>query len=272
MSTFGCAMSIFARSTMAPSGNSPAFMRRRRSRLSAAGRLAERAVRAGPVEGPALLADGLLRLGVDVGVPLAHEPLGALVHPREEVRRVVERVAPLAAEPADVRLDRLDVLGLLGDGVRVVEAQVRPAAEGAGEAEVEEDRLRVADVEKPVRLRREAGHDLAAVLAGGEIGRDDVGEEIARRVGHLGRCWYPSGGGAATSRTFGGGAGEGAASGVRSGAPSTVECRPTGILERWGAEPSCTPAGTSRPPRPRDALRAAGRCRAAAILSTVVRR
>ncbi len=38
MSTFGCAMSIFARSTIAPSANSPAFIRRSRSRLSAAGR------------------------------------------------------------------------------------------------------------------------------------------------------------------------------------------------------------------------------------------
>ncbi len=38
MSTFGCAMSILARSTIAPSGNSPALILRRRSRLSAAGR------------------------------------------------------------------------------------------------------------------------------------------------------------------------------------------------------------------------------------------
>ena len=86
----------------------------------------------------------------------------------------------------DLRLDRLDVLGLLGHRVRVVEAEVGPAAEGAGEAEVEEDRLRVADVQEAVRLRREAGHDLAAALARGDVGRDDVGEEVlrARGVGH----------------------------------------------------------------------------------------
>jgi hypothetical protein len=38
MRTFGCAMAIRARSTIAPSGNSPALMRRSRSRLSADGR------------------------------------------------------------------------------------------------------------------------------------------------------------------------------------------------------------------------------------------
>ena len=35
MLTFGLAMSIFSRSTCAPSGNSPAFIRRNRSRFSA---------------------------------------------------------------------------------------------------------------------------------------------------------------------------------------------------------------------------------------------
>ena len=38
MITLGCAMSMRARSTQAPSANWPARMRRKRSRLSAAGR------------------------------------------------------------------------------------------------------------------------------------------------------------------------------------------------------------------------------------------
>ena len=45
MIMFGCAMSIFARSTCAPSGNSPAFMRRSRSRFSSTRAIA---IRAGP--------------------------------------------------------------------------------------------------------------------------------------------------------------------------------------------------------------------------------
>src|ERR687887_25144 len=99
MSTFGCAMSILARSTAAPSGSSPARMRRSRSRLSAPGRS----------------RNGLFCPG------RSNAPLGLLVHALEEVGRVVEMVAPLAPEPAHVGLDGLDVLGLLGGGIRVVE-------------------------------------------------------------------------------------------------------------------------------------------------------
>ena len=54
--------------------------------------------------------------------------------------------------------------------VGVVEAQVADAAEVAGQAEIEADALGVADVKVPVRLGREAGHDPAAVLAGGDVG------------------------------------------------------------------------------------------------------
>ncbi len=49
---FGEDMSIFARSTYAPSGNSPARMRRKRSRLSAAGRSRYGLLRPGAVNVP----------------------------------------------------------------------------------------------------------------------------------------------------------------------------------------------------------------------------
>jgi hypothetical protein len=69
----------------------------------------------------------------------------------EVVGGVVEMLAPVEAEPADVFLDRIDVLLLFLDRVRVVEAKVAAPAELLGDPEVERDRLRVADVEVAVR-------------------------------------------------------------------------------------------------------------------------
>ena len=51
------------------------------------------------------------------------------------------------------------------------------AAELLRDAEIQADRLGVADMEVAVRLRRKAGDD-ARVAAGREIGRDDVADEI----------------------------------------------------------------------------------------------
>ena len=68
-------------------------------------------------------------------------------------------LAPVESEPAHVGLDRVDVLLLLLDGVRVVEAQVAAAAELLGDAEVQADRLGVPDVEVAVGLGREARDD-----------------------------------------------------------------------------------------------------------------
>src|ERR1700730_3037914 len=52
------------------------------------------------------------------------------------------------------------------------------AAEFLGDPEIEADRFGVADMQIAVGLGREAGHHLAGA-AGGEIGRDDVADEVA---------------------------------------------------------------------------------------------
>src|SRR5438309_8654041 len=75
----------------------------------------------------------------------------------EVVGGVVEMLAPVEAEPADVFLDRVDVLLLFLDRVGVVEAQVAAPTELVGDPEVECDRLRVTDVKVSIRLGREAG-------------------------------------------------------------------------------------------------------------------
>ena len=175
------AMSILARSTRAPFGNSPARMRRNRSRFSSTRAVAERAVLAGLGQRAAGDAHLLLRLVVDIGVAGADQVLGPFVEPLEIVRGVIEVLAPIEAEPAHVALDGVDVLLLFPGRVGVVEAQVAAAAELLGDAEIEADRLGVADVEIAVRLGRKAG-DHAAVALGVEVGLDDVADEVAPRL------------------------------------------------------------------------------------------
>ena len=86
-------------------------------------------------------------------------------------------LAPIEAEPAHVALDGVDVFLLLLGRVGVVEAQMTAAAKFLGDAEVEADRLGVADMQIAVRLGREAGdHRLAP--PGCEIGANDVADEI----------------------------------------------------------------------------------------------
>ena len=181
MLTFGLAMSIFRRSTCAPSGNSPAFIRRNRSRFSATLRFAPRARGAGLRQRPARGAQLGRRLAVDVGESLPDEPLGEAVELVVVVGRVVAVRAPVEAEPADRIGDRILVLDVLLHRVGVVEAQVAAARVLGGEPEIEADRLRVAVMEIAVRLGREARDDLPAVLAGAVVLGDDRAQEIRGR-------------------------------------------------------------------------------------------
>ena len=145
--------------------------------------LLDRAVAAGAVpaglgERAAVLADLVGREVVHVGLAGPDQVDGPRVELLEVVGRVVEVLAPVEPEPAHVRLDGVDVLLLFLRGVRVVEAQVAAAAELARNAEVEADRLRVADVQVAVRLGREAGDD-RGVPAVPEVGGDDLADEVA---------------------------------------------------------------------------------------------
>ena len=155
--------------------------------------VAPRAVPAGLGQRAAVLADLVRREVVDVGLARPDQVDGPRVELLEVVGRVVEVLAPVEPQPAHVRLDGVDVLLLLLDGVRVVEAQVAAAAELARDAEVEADRLGVADVQVAVRLGREAGDD-RRVPAGPQVGGDDLADEVAslRRVGVWMLTWRRS--------------------------------------------------------------------------------
>ena len=86
-------------------------------------------------------------------------------------------VGPAVDEPLDVGGDGVDVLHVFFGGVGVVHAQVAPAAELPGDAEVQADGLGVADVEVAVGLGREAGDD-ALDPAGGQVLLDDLAQEV----------------------------------------------------------------------------------------------
>ncbi len=180
----GEAMSIFARSTRAPFGNSPAahpleevqvLLDRPIPPGALATRLGERA---------AMLADLVGREVVDVGLAGPDEVDRPLVELAEVIRGVVEVLAPVEAQPAHVRLDGVDVRLLLLDRVGVVEPQVAVAAELLRDAEVEADRLGVTDVEVAVGLRREAGDDRRAPALAQVRGHD-----VANEIGPLRRRW-----------------------------------------------------------------------------------
>src|SRR5205807_7274705 len=95
---------------------------------------------------------------------------------------IVEVLAPVEAEPADVALDRVDVLLALLRRVRVVEPEVTAAAEFLGDAEVQADGLGVADVEVAVGLRGKARHDPVAEAARPGV----LGHQLADEVRGLG--------------------------------------------------------------------------------------
>ncbi len=207
----GEAMSIFARSTCAPSACLPSRISRKRARFSAGVRPRKGESLPGSLKLPRLRC-----ISCPTASPRtprrADERLGELVHQVEVVAREVEVLVlrpEIEAQPAHHLDDRLDVLHLLLLGVGVVEAHVADAAVLLGEAEVQADRLGVADVQVAVGLRREARADLRrvqgrvlvhlqlarmpaplapGVLARGEVGFDALLDEVGD-VGALGRAF-----------------------------------------------------------------------------------
>src|SRR5262249_4352970 len=120
---------------------------------------------------------------VHVGLAGLNQLYGVLVQRFEIVGGVEQFVAPVEPQPVDVFFDRLDVLDVFLGRVGVVEPQVAHAVVLQGDAEIEADRLGVADVEVAVRLRRKAGDDPPAVLVGLQVGGDDVTNKVRRRRG-----------------------------------------------------------------------------------------
>ncbi len=129
----------------------------------------------------AMRPDLVGRQRIHIGDAFADQILRKLIELLVVIRRVVFALVPLEPEPPHVVLDRIDVLDVFLDGVGVVEAEVAVAAEFAGNAEVETNRLGVANVKVAVRLGRKAGDHTSAVFPGSDVRGDDLTNEVLRR-------------------------------------------------------------------------------------------
>ena len=89
-------------------------------------------------------------------------------------------LAPVEAEPAHVALDRVDIFLLFLGRIGVVVTQIALSAELLGDAEIQADRLGVADMQIAVGLGRKAGDD-RLVPARCEIGPHNVADKILAR-------------------------------------------------------------------------------------------
>jgi hypothetical protein len=118
-----------------------------------------------------------LGLVVHIGEPIADQVLGPGIELLEIIRRIVEIVAPIEAQPMHIGLDGIDVFLLFLGRIGVVEPQIALAAEFLRNAEIEANRFGVADVKVAVRLRRKAGDDLR-ITPRFAIGRDNVADKI----------------------------------------------------------------------------------------------
>ena len=130
----------------------------------------------------AICLDFLGREVVDIGEAFLDELFCKVIELVEVVRSVELAVAPAEAEPADVVLDGIDVLDIFLRRIRVVEAQVAEAAILFGEAEVQADGLRMADMQVAVRLGWESRVDACRIFAVLEVFVNLVLDEVRHDV------------------------------------------------------------------------------------------
>ena len=141
-------------------------MRRNRSRLSSAGRSRYGLLRPGSVSVPRYVADLVGGQAVDVGLAVADQLLRvAGTAARSSRRRRYSRSPQSKPSQRTSSWIDFDVLDVFLRRVGVVEAQVAEAAELRGDAEIQADRLGVADVQVAVRLGRKPRVHAAAVLS-----------------------------------------------------------------------------------------------------------
>ena len=130
----------------------------------------------------AILAELLRRQIADIGKSLFDQLDGIFVVLFKIIRAIEEPVSPVKAQPVDILLDGVDILGVLLGRVRVVHTQIAQTAELFRRAEIDGQRLAVTDVQISVRLRREARMDLQPfkLTAGRDVFFDEGVDEVSR--------------------------------------------------------------------------------------------
>ena len=118
----------------------------------------------------------------DIGQTLLDQFFGILIGLLEVVGTVVETIIPVKAQPTDIFLNGLDILGVFLGRVGVIHTQVAQAAVLFGGAEVDIQSLAVTDVQVAVGLGRKTCVDLFH-LAGGKVFIDEVMNKVRRHIG-----------------------------------------------------------------------------------------
>jgi hypothetical protein len=173
------AMSIFARSTCAPSSELTGTHAPRTGRGSR-----RRCARDTGFHGRARSAcrgipDLFGRQAVDVSLAGLDQVLGTFVELLEIIRGVKQprasqsKPSQRTSSLIDSVYSRLSFSGLVSSKRRLA-----LTAEILRDSEIQADRLGVADMQVAVRLRRETGMQAAFVLAGGQIAFNDLANEI----------------------------------------------------------------------------------------------
>ena len=145
------------------------------------GAVAPRTFLAGLGQRATRFADLVCRLVIDVGEALLNHENGVFVHLFKIVGCVADVAFPIEAHPMDVLLDGVDIFDILLDGIRVVHAEHGLPLVVARDAEIDPQRLRMADVEVAVGFWREACADIADfVFAGRDVLIDDFTDKIRR--------------------------------------------------------------------------------------------
>ena len=111
-------------------------------------------------------------------VPVGDELAGPLVELLELVRGIELTLLPVETQPAYVLFDRFDVLVVFLCGIGIVEPQVTETLKLRGDAEIEADRLGVADVKIAVGFGREAGVYAAIPFLGRLVCSDNLFDKV----------------------------------------------------------------------------------------------
>ena len=143
------------------------------------------------------------RLRIDIGEVMLDQGFGELVEIVEIIAGVIQMIAAegsvIATQPVHRFDDRIDVFLIFLFRIGIVEAQMAHTRVIGGQAEIEQDRFGVAEMQIAVRLGRKARADFcgvgrsrvlhrsragqacpvtSSVFAGGEVGVDDIADEI----------------------------------------------------------------------------------------------
>ena len=115
------------------------------------------------IERAAVFADFIARQVIDISLAQANQFLGIFIELIEIIRSIEHAVIPIEAEPFDIALDRFDIFRIFLGRIGIIKTEIRQSAIFLGNAEIQANRLGVAEVEIAIRFRRETGMDPLAI-------------------------------------------------------------------------------------------------------------